>query len=276
VPLFARDQLLGLVMTGWQDGGVGHSASAPDELAEVARHVGPFLDFLMAAGARDLIGRISNGVAHDAQGLLTPMSALIQLVEAGGESNLEKAARMLPVARESLKTLEELLQHARRAPGIQQPRTKAVRVDEIVGRVVQGMRSELDGKRISLVADLQPITVSADETLILRLIRNLLANSGNAVLPGGWIRVTLASSAGEPESKFVARISITDSGPGFEAEILEKIFSPVMAIVGAGSGQTGIGLTVCRWIVYLHHGELKIFSQPGRPTTVQIDLPGWG
>jgi signal transduction histidine kinase len=66
-------------------------------------------------------------------------------------------------------------------------------------------------------------------------------------------------------------VEVEDSGPGMPEEIQQKLFSPFFTTKPLGKG-TGLGLNISYKIIQKHHGEIKVFSQPGR-TTFYVRLP---
>ena len=66
-------------------------------------------------------------------------------------------------------------------------------------------------------------------------------------------------------------VEVEDSGPGMPEEIQQKLFSPFFTTKPLGKG-TGLGLNISYNIIQKHHGEIKVFSQPGR-TNFYVRLP---
>jgi len=65
-------------------------------------------------------------------------------------------------------------------------------------------------------------------------------------------------------------ITVEDNGAGIDEENIQKVFEPFFTTKSRG---TGLGLSVCREVVELHHGEITINSSKGAGTSVQITLP---
>lgn len=98
-------------------------------------------------------------------------------------------------------------------------------------------------------------------------ILNILANSIYAVENGGRIVLTIV------EQKNDVSISIADNGCGIAEKDIEKIFNPFFTTKPVGDG-TGLGLSITYKIIAdLHKGTIKIESEPGRGTTVFIEIP---
>ncbi len=83
------------------------------------------------------------------------------------------------------------------------------------------------------------------------------AGGTGAVLHGGYDRIL---------------VSISDTGPGIPADLIEKIFNPFFTTKPVGEG-TGLGLAICHKIVEEHSGTIDAVSEIGKGTTFTIRLP---
>ncbi len=62
-------------------------------------------------------------------------------------------------------------------------------------------------------------------------------------------------------------VQVLDNGPGIPAETIDKIFIPFFTTKKGGSG---IGLSLSRQIMRLHHGMIHVHSAPGAPTVFTL------
>ncbi len=114
-----------------------------------------------------------------------------------------------------------------------------------------------------------PIRINMDEKSIRQVLLNLLINAQEA-LEGGAnsrpaaITVTL-DNVGE-----LARIRISDTGPGINPAEMKHVFDPFFTTKVSG---TGLGLSISRTIVERYGGTLTIKSEPERGATVTLLLP---
>ena len=120
---------------------------------------------------------------------------------------------------------------------------------------------QLDTTHFSSSAD-----VVADKEKLARVVFNLLSNALKYTPAGGFIHVSLADE-GER-----LRIEVKDSGKGIDKEELTKVFERFFQAKGAASG-TGIGLALVKSFVELHHGEVRVESEPGKGTCFIVLLP---
>lgn len=123
------------------------------------------------------------------------------------------------------------------------------------------IQMHLDTTHFSSSAD-----VVADKEKLARIVFNLLSNALKYTPAGGFIHVSLTDE-GER-----LRIEVKDSGKGIDKEELTKVFERFFQAKGAASG-TGIGLALVKSFVELHHGEVRVESEPGKGTCFIVLLP---
>jgi len=106
--------------------------------------------------------------------------------------------------------------------------------------------------------------VQADGGLLRRVFTNLLTNAVQAMPDGGFIIVE-----GSPV-RSMAKVSVSDTGPGISEENREKIFQPLFTTKAKG---TGLGLAVCKRLVEAHGGEITFSTKEGVGTTFSVMIP---
>src|SRR5262249_51384793 len=110
-----------------------------------------------------------------------------------------------------------------------------------------------------------------DELRLRQLFLNLLDNAVKYTPPGG--RVWLEAW----EEKAQAVVQVRDTGIGIPPEYLPHLFERFFPVDKARSrevGGSGLGLSICKWIVDGHGATITFDSQPGAGTTVQVRLRG--
>jgi signal transduction histidine kinase len=114
------------------------------------------------------------------------------------------------------------------------------------------------------------VTVEGDEDRLRQLFVNLLGNAVKFTPPGGSVECSWEAIAGN------VHIQVSDTGPGIPKEHQSRIFDRFYRVDRARSrkmGGSGLGLSICKWIVESHHGQISVTSAPGRGTTFHILLP---
>lgn len=98
--------------------------------------------------------------------------------------------------------------------------------------------------------------------------QNILENAIKLVLVGGCIGIKLCSIGNH------AQIMISDNGIGMKPEELSRIFEKFyQSDASRTSAGNGLGLTLAKRIVDLHHGKIEVSSSPGKGTSFVITLP---
>jgi two-component system OmpR family sensor kinase len=76
----------------------------------------------------------------------------------------------------------------------------------------------------------------------------------------------------------VVHVAVADTGPGLDADQLERVFDRFHRSDGARSrsgGGAGLGLAIALAIVEAHGGDIRAESVPGEGATFIIELPGF-
>jgi signal transduction histidine kinase len=115
--------------------------------------------------------------------------------------------------------------------------------------------------------DLSPIT--GDRVQLQQVILNLLRNAADA-MAGVHDRPRQLLIRTEREDRDHVRVSVRDTGVGFDRQIMDKLFD---AFYTTKSDGMGIGLSVCRSIVERHHGRLWAEPNDGPGATFAFSVP---
>ena len=95
-----------------------------------------------------------------------------------------------------------------------------------------------------------------------------MENGGKDGREGGHLRLTLSGGAGTVTGR------VADDGIGIAAEDLDKVWRRVWQADPAHSrGGAGLGLSMVKWIVEAHGGQIAVESAPGRGTAFTFTLP---
>jgi CheY-like chemotaxis protein len=130
-------------------------------------------------------------------------------------------------------------------------------------------------KKIALSQEAQPDLphVLLDEKRMVQVITNLLNNAIKYTPASGKIIVKAGEAPGHPE---LLQVSVSDTGCGIAKEEHEHIFERLYQIK-AGDAATeegiGLGLYLCRELVQLHGGNIRVDSEPGKGSVFSFVLP---
>jgi signal transduction histidine kinase len=219
----------------------------------------------------DLLGRMSRGMAHDLNNLLTPVLTLLQIAFETKEHFDEE---LLPVALRNIKSMQAYIREALFFSENLRLDLKLGRLDLVVQRSAElaraGRRKEVE------VISVTPgeVLVQMDEVLMQRLIANLISNAIDASRPKSQIHVHL-ERVGQLDAVEWVRVRVVDQGEGIPKENLTRILKPYFTTKNRGDENRGfgLGLAISRKIVNLHGGNLSIASVLKKGTTVHFDLP---
>jgi signal transduction histidine kinase len=208
------------------------------------------------------------GLAHEVRNPLNAASLQLTLLKRRAErmAGAEPILQPAEVAQKELMRLESLV---RSLIEFSRP-SLGVRVACDVGSVVRAAGAALMGlaeerkSRLRVEADPGLVPVSGDPERLKQVFDNLIRNALEAVGPGGEVRA-LASRDGDG-----VVVVIADDGAGMTPDVLQRVFDPFFTTKAGG---TGLGLAVSQAIVREHGGALRVDSQPGRGTTVEVRLP---
>jgi signal transduction histidine kinase len=107
--------------------------------------------------------------------------------------------------------------------------------------------------------------VLGDREALRSLFTNLIINGMHAMEGrGGSLTVSLSAENG------LARVRVSDTGVGIDADHLPKIFEPYFSTKETG---TGLGLAIAKKAVDEHDGSIRVESKPGEGTTFTVEIP---
>ena len=216
-----------------------------------------------------LIGKLSGGLLHEINNLLSPLSIISDITEDHGDN--EDLQELSDIIEQVQLRSTSLIDEFKFFSSGQRPENKLSRLDLniLVQNVIPFVQHDPRIRDISIVSTLsaEPILVWIDNTHIIQVLINLIRNAADAIIdrPNGII--TIATSCLDDK----ALLTVTDNGEGIPDVIQEHIFEPLFSTKGAGG--LGLGLDICKRIVLEHNGELTFSSTPQQGTTFTLGLP---
>lgn len=148
---------------------------------------------------------------------------------------------------------------------------KEFSLDEQLRQVVQRNRWGLEDKEISLMLELESVTITADKSFLENIWENLLSNAIKYTPNQGQIKIHMnASDFGK------VNVTFEDTGIGIAKEHLPHIYERFYRADVArhrGIEGTGLGLSIVKQITELHNGTVTLESTPKKGTKITIQLP---
>jgi PAS domain S-box-containing protein len=142
------------------------------------------------------------------------------------------------------------------------PEIKNINVNDLVTTCIHTITVP-DEIKASLSIDSE-LWLRTDETLLRRIISNLVNNAIQAMPKGGSLLI--GSCKGDNK----VSITVEDSGVGIPESVKEKMFTPMMTTKSKGQG---LGLAVVKRLVEALGGTISFESKEGKGTTFRIELP---
>jgi signal transduction histidine kinase/CheY-like chemotaxis protein len=237
---------------------------------------------LRQAQKMEAIGRLTGGLAHDFNNLMTIVTGSLDLLNrrlATDDARLKKLVdNAMEGARRASNLTRQLLAFARRQPLDPKPTDINKLVSE-ASALLRGTLGETIAIETVLGGGLWPANIDAHQ--LERAIVNLALNSRDAMPGGGRLTIETANAhLDEAYAKVHAEvtpgqytsIAITDTGSGIEPEIVSKVFEPFFTTKPAGHG-TGLGLSQVFGFVKQSGGHVNVYSEAGKGTTIRLYLP---
>lgn len=150
-------------------------------------------------------------------------------------------------------------------------------IEELVDGVVQIIRPQAVAKEQDLKTEIaiQNGNVQGDMLRLNQVLLNLLSNAVKYTQSGGHILFRVEELGKAPANHIGYRFIVKDDGQGMSQEFLNTIFEPFSrertAVVAKTQG-TGLGMSICKGIVDLLGGVIRVESRPGEGSTFTVEL----
>jgi signal transduction histidine kinase len=260
-------------------------------LHRMADHVGTVVDRLQQSQLEVLraeqmaaLGHLAAGLAHELRNPLTAMKILVQKAAkvrpANGLTDRDLAVLETETARLE-RSIQTFLDFARPPTLEKWPGD----MREAIRQTLELVRARAEGQCVQIHCDLadRPLMIEADHEQLRQLFLNLLCNALDTLPQGGSIRIAAAESGpgpgksdgppgpqGDDRSASWITITVADNGPGIPKNLGDRIFEPYVSTKDTG---IGLGLAICRRIVYSHGGEITAGDAPEGGAVFTVRLP---
>lgn len=276
---------------------VGRALRRVDELTRTAldiqssnleqriRHAGPDDEIGRLARAFDeMIGRLDRSFqqvrqfsADASHELRTPLTAIRGEAEVAlmGELAPDEYRRCICSILESSERMSEVVESllllARADSGQALLRNEKVELGDLVLRAIESLEPLAARSRVALaVAEVEDVVVDGDPLWLNQVATNLLSNGIKYTGAGGAVTLELRRVDGQAE------LTVSDTGIGIPREHLERIFDRFYRVDSGrarSAGGAGLGLSITRWAVEAHGGEISVESREGEGSVFRVRLP---
>jgi signal transduction histidine kinase/CHASE3 domain sensor protein/ActR/RegA family two-component response regulator len=250
---------------------VYHDITAPHETERL----------LHQAQKLDAIGKLTGGVAHDFNNMLTIITGAIEaLIDDLRDRPAAAATAALigQAADRCTELIRHLLAFARKQP--LHPRDSDV--NSTVLDIAKLLRPTL-GEQIEInsILEREAMFAHIDSAQLANSLVNMAINARDAMPNGGKLlletrMVTLDDSYAEANPDVTPgpyiMVAVSDTGVGMPQEVQDRAFEPFFTTKEAGDG-SGLGLSMVYGFAKQSGGHVKLYSEEGRGTTVRLYLP---
>jgi len=217
-------------------------------------------------------------MTHEIMNSIAPISSLADTLKNRLEesvANLDTNSGSLDDLKLGIETIkrrsEGLLKFAetyRNLNKIITPNLSKIHVRDLFENLYSLMEPTLDQKNIEMEIVLKDtdLILEADTSLIEQVLINVIVNSIDAVKDQPEPKILLTADTAI-NKKII--IKVADNGAGMSDEVLDKIFIPFFTTKKSGSG---IGLSLCKQIMMLHHGNIHAQSIEGKGTSFVLQF----
>lgn len=220
------------------------------------------------------LGEFAASIAHE---LSQPLLALVCGANAASRWLDQDVARV----REARACVERLRDDATRALSVVKhlrnlmtrsiPSHEPFDLGVAAREVVKLMDAELGRQHIRVRLDLEDsLTVTGDPVQIQQVMLNLLANAIDAMRNVDRNHRRLSFACAADANRTLAVVRVSDTGVGMPADLCDKIFQPFFSTKENGMG---MGLAICKSIVEVHEGTLRVESIVDVGTTFEVRIP---
>jgi signal transduction histidine kinase len=224
---------------------------------------------VVTAERKHAMADLARSVSHDVNNALGSMLPLIQQMQAdlrSGElapavfaEDLEHLQKALQLCRRIFGGMLTFSRNAARRSSYGQVRRALETASAVLKYGMSRSAIELD---VNVPDDIPEVACSQSD--LEQVFLNLLTNAREATPDGGRITVTVSATDAAVE------ISIADTGCGIPEDQLSRVLEPFFTTKAHGNG---LGLSICRSVLWEVDGALRIESEAGRGTAVRVVIP---
>ncbi|MBM4393608.1 MAG: response regulator [Deltaproteobacteria bacterium] len=232
------------------------------------------------------LGVLAGGIAHDFNnllvGILGSASFALSTLPPHGQA-AQIVTRIETAAGRASHLTRQLLAYSGKGRFVVQP----IDLNRLVREMSELLHVSIAGRAVVRFKLQEPApVVEADVAQIQQVVLNLITNASDAIVDGQGV-ITIATGTVDadrvyldafsvdrplPEGRY-ARLVVSDTGVGMAKEVSARVFEPFFSTKGSGRG---LGLSAVQGIVRSHGGALRIYSEAGKGTSMNVLLRACG
>ncbi len=218
------------------------------------------------------LAKLTGELAHEIKNPLSTIKVNLKLAQeqlserAGSDPQTARALRKIQVVQQETDRLQRILDGFLKYIGKPELDLSPTCLNTLVGDLIDFCWPQLQAQGITLRHSQceETLTVNIDASTVKQVLLNMILNAQQAMDQGGEL-IIQTQRHGEQ-----AAILISDTGPGIQPVLLNRIFAPYFSTKPKG---TGLGLAIAKKIIEAHHGSMAVESEPGKGTRFTVELP---
>ncbi len=210
-------------------------------------------------------------ITHD---LMTPLTVVLATVSNLKQEHPEDEASFKVIDNNTnrlMRLLQQILEFRKSETGNLHLRVEKGSLTSFVNKEIESIRPLANSKGIKLELTMPETEMVGyfDTDALDKILYNLISNATKYNHTGGWIRVTVS------QEQTVAVIRVSDGGEGIDKDRLDSLFTRFYEGEHRrfNTYGTGIGLSLVKDLVTLHHGSVNVVSERGKGSTFTVALP---
>jgi PAS domain S-box-containing protein len=249
-------------------------SSAP--ITQLGIHTGWVITIHDLTAEQELEQMKRDFVSIAAHQLRTPLTTIIgyleTLKEAPLSSTQQSSVNQIDISARRLRDLvESLLNLSRIEHGTIQTHLQPTNYPQLLKQVIQDLAPHYQAKNHHLKTHIPPRIpqIALDPLQIRQVLINLLNNAIQYTPKNGTITIKLTKQPRQLTT------SVTDTGPGIPLSAQKHLFTKFYRVPNPNrpTASTGLGLYLAKQLILLHHGTIRVDSQPGAGSTFSFTLP---
>jgi PAS domain S-box-containing protein len=224
-----------------------------------------------AQAAAVATSRLLSWVSHELRTPLNTIAGFAQLLQesVGVPSQREMATSIVAASTHVNDLVQDLLDYSKAEANVLEPALETVALRAVVDEALSLVSGSARTLQVTIdVAVADDLWVVADRRHLVQAVLNLLSNAVKYGGHGTTVRVR-----GDADER-LARLSISDEGPGIAPELQQRVFQPFERLERDDAVEgVGLGLSIADSFVRSMHGSLRLISPPGDGATFTIELP---
>ena len=239
------------------------------EFRNLSQSVNRMLDRL--AQSFDLQRQFAGNAAHE---LKTPLAIMQAKLEMFAEEHPDADSEVNDLLRfqtDQVSRLAGLVRTLLEMSDLQSiPREDLIELAPRADEIVADLTPLAQRRSVTLFQECEEVSIKGSDTLIYRLLFNLVENAIKYNTPGGSVHITIQ----QKNSSAVLRVA--DTGCGIPEEYQQSIFQPFFRVDKSRSreyGGAGLGLSLVWEVANLHGGSVWVEESSDKGTTIAVELP---